>query len=224
MDNFTIDDVINYYTSLFQDRKIDKRERLVGNIRDKMSKISNKNAKLLGLKSDINTLTLEIEQIENEIQQLPSNKQHKLEGKLSKVETKKAKSLDKQSRVDELANLIIPEIYQDIAHIQSEIANLDKTYNARLEDQISNFGNHQASVINNKWFKLPYGTSVSMVGLNYYFYYLGQEIEVVEVSKQDCNDLHVTNVINSSPDLIQSSSVINNINVDGGIYIGDIYK
>jgi hypothetical protein len=198
MFNCTFQDVTTYYAPLLADEKVNKRITLADKISDNQSKIADKNSKIQDLQFGIRAVESDIRSIEYEISALPFSKQYKAESKRAKIANKRERIASKQSRIEEIQSLIIPSIMQEIEVLESEIANLDKRYEDKLQAYIDNFNTLQCSIINDKWYKIPYGTSVSIIGLNLIFYYLGKEIEVLESTKDDCESLEVTNIINSS--------------------------
>jgi hypothetical protein len=198
MFNCTFQDVTAYYTPLLAEEKANKHITLADKISDKQSKIADKNSKIQDLQSGICAVENDIRSIEYEISALPFSKQYKAESKRDKIANKRERIASKQARIEEIQSLIIPSINQEIEVLEFEIANLDKRYEDKLQAYIDNFNTLQCAIINDKWYQVPYGTTISMIGLNHIFYYLGKEIEVNESTKDDCESLEVTNIVNSS--------------------------
>jgi hypothetical protein len=222
MQNFTFQDLTAYYTPRLAEQKADKREDLMSKISEKQSKIGTKNTKIQELLEVITECQNRILEIESEIAELPLNKQFKAVGKRSKIDTKREKITEKQARILEIQEQTIPAILKEIKELQTEIKNLDKHYEAKLQNYIDNFGTIQSAVINNIWYKIPYGTSVQMIGLTHFFYYLGKEIILEPSTKEECEELQLTNVINSSNVYSNSNISMSNVSIDGGIFIGNI--
>jgi hypothetical protein len=231
---YSKEEVINYFSVQLINKRTAKIQRIAQSVLDKQSKILDKNAKIEDIRANIRSKNEDIDSYRLEIRQLPPNKAYKGVAKQVKIENKLDQIEDKLVWIEEVKKDII-QLGTEIAQLQQDSVNQYTICDNSIAILKDNWDTEELAYVFGCYYVVPRGTILSYINNGSVFTFMEKRIVTSYIlNEEDIPALPIANYIDSNRVDIKgnyegsftsgSSSILSNVTIDGGIFIGNIMQ